>query len=64
MKRRHALSLVPVAALILAADLATPGWGKFPNPVFYARFAVSATRDKLTADSDTIDPADSRMALK
>ena len=62
MKRRHALSLVPVAALVLAADLAAPGWGKFPNPVFYARFAVNAARDKLSADSDTIDPADSRLS--
>ena len=62
MKRRHALSLVPVAALVLAADLAAPGWGRFPNPVFYVRFAINATRDKLTADSDTIDPEDSRLS--
>ena len=62
MKRRHALLLVPVAALVLAADLAAPGWGKFPNPVFYARFAVNVTRDKLSADSDAIDPADSRLS--
>lgn len=62
MKRRPAISLVPVAALVLAADLAVPGWGKFPNPVFYVRFAVNATRDKLSADSDTLDPEDSRLS--
>lgn len=62
MKRRHAITLLPVAALVLAADLAVPGWGKFPNPVFYARFAVNATKDKLTADSDAIDPEDSRLS--
>ena len=63
MKRRPALSLVPVAALVLAADLAAPGWGNFPNPIFYARFAVNAARDKLSADSsDTIDPEDSRLS--
>ena len=63
MKRRHALSLVPVAALVLAADLAAPGWGKFPNPIFYARFSVNIVVEKLTkADADTIDPADARLA--
>ena len=28
--RLRAIALVPIAALILAADLAQPGWGQIP----------------------------------
>ncbi|CAN5654172.1 hypothetical protein BH23CYA1_BH23CYA1_11330 [soil metagenome] len=60
--RLRAFALVPVAALILAADLAAPGWGKFPNPIFYARFAANALSDRLSA-ADTVNPDDARLRL-
>ena len=60
--RLRPLALVPVAALILAADLAAPGWGKFPNPVFYAQFAANALSDRLSA-ADTVNPDDARLRL-
>ena len=59
-RQRHAIALVPVAVLVLAADLAQPGYGKFPNPVFYARFAANAVRDKF-ARSDEVNPDDARL---
>ena len=57
-----AISLPMIAALILAADLAAPGWGKFPNPVFYAKFAANALSDRLSvADTDTVNSDDARL---
>ena len=59
--RNRAIALIPVAALILAADLAQPGYGKFPNPLFYAKFAANAAQDKLS-NKDSIDPSDARLS--
>lgn len=58
----RAIALIPAAALIFAADLVTPGWGKFPNPVFYAKWAVNATTDTV-ANADAVDPADARLKV-
>lgn len=58
---KRAIALLGVSALVLAADLAKPGWGQFPNPVFYGRWAVNGIQAKLT-DADTVDPADARLA--
>lgn len=61
MKKRQGILLLLCSALVLAADLAEPGWGKFPNPVFYGRWAVNGIQDKL-ANADTVNPADARLA--
>jgi hypothetical protein len=56
----RAIALPAVAALVLAADLASPGWGKFPNPVFYAKSTVNGLQDRASA-ADSVDPADVRL---
>ena len=58
--KKRALSLVLVAALLLAADLMQPGWGKFPNPVFWTRFAANAAKDKFS-NADAVNLNDARL---
>lgn len=57
---KRARLLLGLSALVLAADLAQPGWGKFPNPLFYAKFAANALTDKMT-DADAVNPDDARL---
>ena len=60
--RNWALRLLPLAVLVLAADLAQPGWGQFPNPIFYGQWAINKVRDQW-ATSDSVEPlADTRLA--
>lgn len=59
--RLKAIALVPIAALILAADLAQPGWGRFPNPVFYTRFVANGLKDKFSK-ADEVSIEDARLA--
>ncbi|NJM98263.1 MAG: hypothetical protein HC800_14880 [Phormidesmis sp. RL_2_1] len=60
---KQALALLIFSTLVLAADLVEPGWGKFPNPVFYVKFAANVVVEKMSnADIDTVDPADARLA--
>lgn len=58
--RLRAIALPLIAALVLAADLAQPGWGKFPNPVFYSRWAINGLKDTL-ADADAVNLDDARL---
>lgn len=58
--RKWAIALVPISALVLAADLAQPGYGKFPNPVFWSKAAVNGITDTL-ANKDSIDSTDARL---
>ncbi|MEO1742414.1 MAG: hypothetical protein AAFR99_11485 [Cyanobacteria bacterium J06629_9] len=50
--------------MFLVADLAVPGWGKFPNPVFYGQWAYTeatgAAQKRFEVNSVT-DPADTRL---
>ena len=59
-RKKRTVALIPIAALILAADLAQPGWGRFPNPVFYARFAANGLKDKLS-QADEVNSEDARL---
>ncbi|ASC70298.1 hypothetical protein XM38_012350 [Halomicronema hongdechloris C2206] len=39
--RNIAISSVPAALLILIADMAAPGWGRFINPVWLAKAQIA-----------------------
>lgn len=58
--RLRVIALPLIAALVLAADLAQPGWGKFPNPMFYSRWAINGLKDKL-ANADAVNLDDARL---
>lgn len=48
--RNRALLTLPLAAILLAADLAVPGWGTFPNPMFYGKWAAATITGALQKD--------------
>ncbi len=56
---KRAIALIVLAAGILAADLSKPGWGQFPNPVFYTKWAANAVRDK--SEEGGVNPDDIRL---
>ncbi|PZO13490.1 MAG: hypothetical protein DCF25_16065 [Leptolyngbya foveolarum] len=58
--RLTAIALPLMAALVLAADLAQPGWGRFPNPLFYSKAVVNGTIDKFS-NADVVNPDDARL---
>ncbi len=59
-RRRTALVLPAIAALILAADLAAPGWGSFPNPGFWTKAIVNGVADQF-ANADAVNLDDARL---
>lgn len=61
--RNTTLRLLPLATILLIADLAEPGWGRFPNPVFYSKWAVTRLQEQLDKDPSAGVPlADTRLS--
>lgn len=64
--RNRSLQLLAVVAMFLVADLAVPGFGEFPNPVFYGKWFLSSTTERLQEGTERvshIDPTDTRLTL-
>lgn len=59
--RNRSLIALPIVTAMVALDLAVSGWGKFPNPVFYGKWAVSARSQKRLSDIEGINPSDHRL---
>ena len=59
--RNVAIASMPLAFLVLASDLHSPGWGKFANPVFYAKWAISRAKG-ASDDTQVIGVDDRRLA--
>ena len=62
--RRRALHVMAGAVILLALDLLEPGWGRFPNLLFYGRWAIHEATEvarRRLGDSEQTSLADQRL---
>ncbi|MEO1401926.1 MAG: hypothetical protein AAFV72_11850 [Cyanobacteria bacterium J06635_1] len=58
--RNGAIAVLPIALLILAMDIAEPGYGTFANPIFYLK-SIASQLDTAWAQAETVLPTDKRL---
>ncbi|MEO0456781.1 MAG: hypothetical protein AAF152_09380 [Cyanobacteria bacterium P01_A01_bin.114] len=58
--KNYAIASLPIAALILAIDIAEPGYGAFANPIFYVK-SIASRLDADWAQVTDVNPTDKRL---